>query len=55
MMYKIQLGNGLHQWLSGSLLKTGRQQAPGSTPGIACKPNRSEFSVVLSENRGNTG
>ena len=33
-------------------LKTGRREAPGSNPG---KPIRSEFSVVFSETRVNTG
>ena len=30
-------------------LKTGRREVPGSNPGRACRPNRSEFSVVFSE------
>ena len=44
-----------HQWLSGSALKTGRQQVPGSIPGSACRPSSSEFSMILSETPVNTG
>ena len=36
-------------------LKTGRREVPGSNPGRACRPSRSEFSVVFSETRVNTG
>ena len=36
-------------------LKTGRREMPGSNPGRACRPNRSEFSVVFSETRVNAG
>ena len=36
-------------------LKTGRRKVPGSIPGRACRPSRSEFSVVFSETRVNTG
>ena len=36
-------------------LKTGRREVPGSVPGHACRPSRSEFSVVFSETRVNTG
>ena len=36
-------------------LKTGRREVPDSIPGRACRPNRSEFSVVFSETRVNTG
>ena len=43
-----------HQWLSGSAQKTGRREVPSSNPGRACRPTRSEFSVVFSENRVNT-
>ena len=35
--------------------KTGRRKVPGSDPGNACRPSRSEFSVVFSETRVNTG
>ena len=35
--------------------KTGRREVPGSNPGRACRPSRSEFSVVFSEIRINTG
>ena len=35
--------------------KTGRCEEPGSLPGHACRPSRSEFSVVPSETRVNTG
>ena len=44
-----------HQWRSGSALKTGRRQVPGSIPGCACRPSRSKFSVVFFETRVNTG
>ena len=36
-------------------LKTERREVPGSNPGRACRPSRSEFSVVFSETRVNTG
>ena len=36
-------------------LKTGRREVPDSKPGHACRPSRSEFSVVFSETRVNTG
>ena len=36
-------------------LKTGRWEGPGLNPGRACPPSRSEFSVVFSETRVNTG
>ena len=35
-------------------LKTGRREVPGSIPGRACRPSRSEFSVVFSKTRVNT-
>ena len=35
-------------------LTTGRREVPGSNPGRACLPSRSEFSVVFSETRVNT-
>ena len=41
-----------HQWLCS---KTGRREVPGSFLGRACQPSRSEFSVVFSETRVNTG
>ena len=44
-----------HQWLSDFALKTGRPVVPGSILGRACRPSRSEFSVVFSETRVNTG
>ena len=46
-----------HGPTSGSAvtLKTGRREVPGSNPGRACRPSRSEFSVVFSETRVNTG
>ena len=40
---------------SAITLKTGRPEVPGSNPGRACRPSRSEFSVVFSETRLNTG
>ena len=36
-------------------LKTGRREVPGSNPGRACRSSRSEFLVVFSETRVNTG
>ena len=43
-------------WLQQQLRsKTGRQEVPCSIPGRACRPSRSEFSVVFSETRVNTG
>ena len=36
-------------------LKTGRQEVTGSNPGHACRPSRSEFSVIFSETRIDTG
>ena len=47
----ISLSDRPHQWPSSS----GRQEVPGSIPGRPCRPNRSEFSVVFSETRVNTG
>ena len=44
-----------HQWLSGSAPKIGRRGVPGSILGRASLPTRSEFSVVFSETRLNTG
>ena len=41
-----------HQWLRS---KIGRREVPGSFLGRACRPSRSEFSVVFSETRVNTG
>ena len=43
------------QKLSISALKVGRREVPGSIFGRACRPIRSEFSVVFSETRVNTG
>ena len=34
-------------------LKTGRREVPGSNPGSACRPSRSEFFVLFSETRVN--
>ena len=42
----------LHQQLRS---KTGRREVPGSFLGHACGPSRSEFSVVFSKTRINTG
>ena len=39
----------------GSALKTGRREMPGSNPSRAFRSNRSEFSVVFSKTRLNTG
>ena len=36
-------------------LKTGRRDMPGSNPGRACQPSRSEFPVVFSETSVNMG
>ena len=38
-----------------TLKKTGRREMPVSNPGRACRPSRSEFSVVFSETPVNTG
>ena len=35
-------------------LKTRRREVAGSSPGRACRPSRSQFSVVFSETRVNT-
>ena len=43
-----------HQWQPVTL-KTGRWEVPGSNPGRACRPSRSEFSVVFSETSINVG
>ena len=40
---------------SAATFKTGRREVPGSKPGRACQPSRSEFSVVFSETRLNMG
>ena len=45
----------LHQWPSGSALKTGRREVPGAIPGRACRPSRSDFLWFFSETRVNTG
>ena len=44
-----------NQWWSGSALKTGLREVPGSIPGLACRPSRSKFFMVFSETRVNTG
>ena len=36
-------------------LKTGRREVLGSNLGRACRDSRSEFSVIFSETRVNTG
>ena len=36
-------------------VKTERREVPGSNPGCACRPSRSEFSVFFSETRVNMG
>ena len=41
-----------HQWLRSII---GRREVPGSFLGPACRPSRSEFSVVFSETRVNMG
>ena len=43
------------QWGSGSALKAGRLEVPGSIAGRAYRLRRSEFSVVFSEIRVNSG
>ena len=40
---------------SGSALKTGRREVPGSISDRACPSNSLEFSVIFSETRANTG
>ena len=37
-----------HQWRSDSNLKSSRRKVPGSILDLACRPSRSEFSVVFS-------
>ena len=44
-----------HLWRSGTILKAGRREVPGSNPNRACRPSRSDFSVVFSETRVNMG
>ena len=44
-----------NQWQSGSALKAGRREVPGSISGRACRPSRSEISVVFTGPRVNTG
>ena len=46
---------GPNQWRGGFAFKTGRREVPGSIPGRAWRPSRSEFSGVFSETRVNTG
>ena len=36
-------------------LRTGRREVPGLNPGRACRPSRSEFSMVFSETCVNKG
>ena len=36
-------------------IETGRREVPGSIPGRACRPSRSEITVVFSKIRLNTG
>ena len=43
------------QWLHNPALKIGTREVPGSIPGRAYRPSRSEFSVVFTETRVNTG
>ena len=50
----IQLNTKSHSlFLWG--IKTGRREVPGSFLGLACRPKRLKFSVVLSETHVNTG
>ena len=44
-----------HQCWSGYSFKAGRRVVPSSINGRACRPSRSEFFVVFSEKRANTG
>ena len=44
-----------NQRLSGFALKTDWREVPGSIPDSACLPSRSEFSVIFSKTRVNTG
>ena len=48
---RLSLAEEPHQCRSGSDLKTGRRELPGSNPVHACRPSRSEFSVVFFETR----
>ena len=54
--YNTQFANQVpHLLRSGSALKTGRRVLPRSIPDLACRPSCSEFSVVFSKTRLNTG
>ena len=44
-----------YQWPSVSIIKTGRRKVSDSISSRACQPNRSEFSVALSETCKNMG
>ena len=44
-----------HQWRSANAQNWKTWEVPGSNPGCACRPSLSEFSVVFSETRVNTG
>ena len=44
-----------HQWLSGSALKTGGREVPGSIPVALVELDCSEFFVIFSEPPVNTG
>ena len=43
-----------YQWAKGSVIKTGKREMQNSIPVRARRPNRSEFSVILSETRLST-
>ena len=43
-----------HQRLSGFALETGTREVPGSFPGRAYRPSRSEFFMIFLETRENT-
>ena len=45
---RISHFSGPQEWLSGSVLKTGRREVADSIPGRPCWPTLSEFSVVFS-------
>ena len=45
----------LHQWPSGSALKVGRREVPGSNLGRACRLSRLEFSGIFSKTLVSTG
>ena len=54
-MRKIRIIQSPVDPTTGGALKASKREAPGSIPGRACIASLSEFFVVLSETRVNTG